>query len=515
MELKRKNKIVQMKNIIEKIGVMVTIALVTATSGVHAQKQSRTFHENFNVANDVVLEINTSYADIEFETWNKDQVDVVAVVELEDVSEAEANNYFNNEPVKIVGNSKGVSVSTGMGRQEFITYNTDDIDIDFLDQFNGVGGAQNIVPLVELPELPEVMELPPLPPMNIQPFDYEAYKKDGEAYLKKWKTEFDKGFDKDYQRKMKEWSKHMELKQAEIHKRKLEMERNREHAQQERLEKLQYLQKQRVEIAEKVLEHRGRAMELKQRAKDIGNNNKTITIKIDTVNGVNSEFVVLDIPHPNAPNVFYSVKKGGDKNFKVKKTIKIRLPKSTKIKMNVRHGEVILADNTKNLSATLSYSTLLATTIDGDKTNIDVSYSPVSVQKWNYGKLKADYSENVNIKEVENLTLSATFSDVNIDNLLNKAFIKNNFGPLTIKSISKDFTDLDINLQNAELRCILPKTAFNIAVNGSNSDLVYPKELQLVKTKNGYNTLSKGYHINKSSGKSIIINSKFTEVVLQ
>jgi hypothetical protein len=225
--------------------------------------------------------------------------------------------------------------------------------------------------------------------------------------------------------------------------------------------------------------------------------------------------MVLDVRHHNAPNVFYSVKKGGDKNLKVKKTIKIKLPKSTKIKMNVRHGEVILAENTKNLSATLSYSTLLATIIDGEKTYIDASYSPVSVQKWNYGQLNADYSDRVNIKEVENLILNATFSDVTIDHLLQKAFIKNNFGPLSINSISKDFTDLDINLQNAELRCALPKTAFNIAVNGSNSELVYPKELQMVKTKNGYNTLNKGYYINKTSGKSIIINSKFTEVVLQ
>ncbi|MBC8768967.1 hypothetical protein H4O18_13275 [Arenibacter sp. BSSL-BM3] len=504
-----------MKNIFNKIGMVAAIVLVAGTSGVYAQKKSKTFHENFNVTNDVVLEINTSYADIEFETWNKNQIDVVAVVELQDVSEEEANNYFKNEPIKIIGNSKGISVSTALERQEFIHYSTEDFNIDFLDQFNEVGGTHTISPLVELPELPEMLEMPPLPPMNMQPFDYEAYKKDGEAYMKKWKKEFDKGFDKEYQEKMEEWGRRMELKRAEIDIRRSEMEKNREHAQIERLEKLQNLQKQRVEIQEKNLEHREKAMELRQHSRESGNDNKTITIEIDTVDGMKREFIFLEESHSTAPNVFYSIKKGGDKNFKIKKTIKIKLPKSTKIKMNVRHGEVILAENTKNLSATLSYSTLLATTIDGDKTYIDASYSPVSVQKWNYGQLKADYSEKVNIKEVENLTLSATFSDVNIGNLLNKAFIKNNFGPLTINSISKDFTDLDINLQNAELRCVLPKTAFNIAVNGSNSELVYPKELQMVKTKNGYNTLNKGYHINKSSGKSIIINSKFTEVVLQ
>ena len=307
----------------------------------------------------------------------------------------------------------------------------------------------------------------------------------------------------------------MEQKRAEIDRRRSEMEKNREEAQQERLENLQEMQRQRMEIHERAQEQRAKNITSRKQLQHIGNEKKNITIEIDSVNGVNSEFVVMDIRHPNSPNVFYSLKNGSDKNLKVKKTIKIKLPKSTKIKMNVRHGEVILAENTKNLSATLSYSTLMATTIEGDKTYINASYSPVSVQKWNYGQLKADYSEKVNIKEVENLTLDATFSNVNIDNLLNKAYIKNNFGPLSINSISAGFTDLDINLENAELRCVLPKTAFNIAVNGSNSELVYPKELQLLKTKNGYNTLNKGYHINKSSGKSIIINSKFTEVVLQ
>ncbi|MCK0190721.1 hypothetical protein [Arenibacter sp. F20364] len=501
-----------MKNIYKTIGLIATIMLMAGTNIIWAQKKTKTFHENFNVSADVVLEVNTSYADIEFETWNKNQVDILTLVELEDVSDAEAVDYFKKEPIKIIGNSKKITVSTALGHQEFTTFNTEDYDIDFLHQFNGVGEAYNITPLVELPEM---LEMPPLPPMNMQPFDYEAYKKDGEAYLKEWKKEFDKGFGKDYQEKMEEWSKRMELKREEIDKRRSEMEKNRERAHQERMEKLEEVQRQRIEIQEKAEEQKSKAMENNQRAMNIRNDNGTITIEIDTTNGGKREFIVMEEREYNAPNVFYSVKKGGDKNLKVKKTIKIKLPKGTKIKMNVRHGEVILAENTKNLNATLSYSTLLATTIEGDKTYIDASYSPVSVQKWNYGQLKADYSDKVNIKEAENLTLNATFSDITIDNLLQKAYIRNNFGPLSINSISKDFTDLDINLQNAEFRCVLPKTAFNIAVNGSNSELVYPKELKLSKTKNGYNTLNKGYYMNKTSGKSIIINSKFTDVVLQ
>jgi hypothetical protein len=501
-----------MKSILKKTGFIAAVILFAGTNALWGQKKTKTFHENFNVSNDVVLEVNTSYADIEFETWNKNQVDIVAVVALEDVSEEEANNYFKKEAVKIVGNSKNISISTALPHQEDMVYDTEDFDIDFLHDFNADGDTHSIAPLVALPEFPEMLEMPPLPPMNIQAFDYEAYKKDGEAYLKEWKKDFEKGFGKEYQKKMEEWSKRMELKREEIDKRRLEMEKIREEAHQDRMEEVQ---RRTMEIQEKMEEQQSRAIENKHRAINIRNGNKTITIAIDTNNGVKREFMVMEEREHNAPNVFYSIKNGVDKNLKVKKTIKIKLPKSTKIKMNVRHGEVILAENTKNLNATLSYSSLLATTIDGDKTYIDASYSPVSVQKWNYGQLKADYSDKVNIKEVENLTLNATFSDVTIENLLHKAFIKNNFGPLSINSISKDFTDLDINLQNAEFRCVLPKTAFNIAVNGSNSELVHPKELQMVKTKNGYNTLNKGYNINKTSGKSIIINSKFSEVVLR
>ena len=190
------------------------------------------------------------------------------------------------------------------------------------------------------------------------------------------------------------------------------------------------------------------------------------------------------------------------------------MPKANKMKMNVRHGEVKLAANTKNMDANLSYSTLRAFIIDGEETTVVASYSPVSVQKWNLGRLQAEYSEAVNLEEVVNLRLTATSSDVTIDRLLDKAFIKNNYGPLTIHTISDSFTDLDVSLQNAELNCNLPKTPFKIYVNGTSSKLTSPLELQLERTVNGSTTVNKGFYRNKNSGKSIVINSKYSEVTL-
>ena len=182
--------------------------------------------------------------------------------------------------------------------------------------------------------------------------------------------------------------------------------------------------------------------------------------------------------------------------------------------MNVRHGEVKLAENTKNLRATLSHASLLAATIDGDKTTIKASYTPVSVQKWNYGQLQANYSELVNLKEVLNLRMNATSSHVVIDHLVNSAFINNNFGPLKINSVSKNFTDINISLQNAELDCKTPNTPFTIYINGTSSKLSSPTSIILDRTKNHNTIVHKGYHINKNQDRSIAISSDYSEVVL-
>ena len=71
------------------------------------QTQTKTYNETFSVGDDAVLELNTSYADITFETWNKDQVEVTATITIEDASDEEAETYFenndNSKPVERLG----------------------------------------------------------------------------------------------------------------------------------------------------------------------------------------------------------------------------------------------------------------------------------------------------------------------------------------------------------------------------------------------------------------------------
>jgi len=214
-------------------------------------------------------------------------------------------------------------------------------------------------------------------------------------------------------------------------------------------------------------------------------------------------------------NTFYFNSTEQNTKLKVKKTIKIKIPKNTKIQMNVRHGEVKMVGNTKNMNATLSHASLLAAVIEGEKTKVTASYSPVSVQHWNYGALEVDYSENIELQEVLNLQLSATFSEVTIANLTTSAIVKNNFGPLIIESISDDFEKLEVSIQNAAFTCKVPKTAFDMYISSEQSELVSPEWLQLDTFNNHESTVRQGFNGKKNSGKTIHILSKYSEIVLQ
>ena len=57
---------------------------------VQAQDRTKTYSEEFNVDDDVIVNINTSYTDLEFDTWNKNKVVVEAILVLDGASEEQA-----------------------------------------------------------------------------------------------------------------------------------------------------------------------------------------------------------------------------------------------------------------------------------------------------------------------------------------------------------------------------------------------------------------------------------------
>lgn len=451
------------------------------------EKQTKTYKETFSVKPDAVVDINISHADLSFETWDQDQVQVEAVVELEGATPEEARNYFEEGGIEILGNSSLVEIRT-LATAPFPPMPPHaPLAIDIPEM-------PDMEPLfmdLRIPDLPPLPEIPPMPPVNVPSFDYKAYQKDGEKYLKKWKAEFDSKFDKEYREEMEAWSKQMAAEAEERNKHLEKWQEEREKLQEEHASRQEAAMEQR----ELSREQREMAREMAREAARESSN--------------------FRIGKGEDPHVFYRSSDGAGKNFRIKKTIKIKMPKSVKLKMNVRHGEVKLAESTKDMHATLSYARLLATNIDGAKTMISASYSPVSVMRWNFGSLHTNFSEDVALEEVKNLDLKANSSSVTIERLLKKAHIENNLGQLRINAVADSFETLEILVKNGELYCEVPASAYDLQYRGTFSEFTPPASLQLQKATDNGQTTYKGYHLNSNSNRSIVINSQYSEVVLK
>jgi hypothetical protein len=474
----------------------LVLACFLLTIGVCGQTQRKEYKETFKVGENSILAINTSHADIEFDTWNRKEVVIEASIELEGATEEEAAAYFEENGIKILGNSERIEVTTSGNRSwQFRTMKGHIADLEnIVIDIPEIPDLEPFFMELEIPELPELAEMPPmppLPPMKFENFDYEKYKEDGEKYIQKWAEEFSKNFDEKYEKKWEEWGERFAKKMEEKTARMEEHQAHREEMMKEREE----IMKEREEVRKQVQEERRKVMEEKRKL-------------MEEEREVRKNIIISG----DAPTIFYR-SEGKNKSFKVKKTIKIKMPKSTKLDMNVRHGEVKLAENTNNMQATLSYSRLLASTIDGDETNIMASYSPVEVARWNYGRLKTQFSKDISLRDVEHLTLVATSSDVTIDRFLKSGMLKNNLGSLKINSINPGFNKLDISVQNGELVCVLPQGPFSFRLEGVATEMSVAESLSLDKRSEGKMMIYTSG--NAQSGNKITVNSRYSDVVLR
>lgn len=440
--------------------------------------------QSFDVNDDVVVELNTSHTNIQFETWRKDKVEIEAFVESESLSKEEQEQIFKDWGLEISYSDNKVAVKTKgfsphgprvaamppmppmppMPKMEMV--NVDDLGIDI----------QEIVG----PVLESLSEMP-MPPVNIAAFqfDYEAYEKDPEGYMKKFEQQIEENVGEDYERKMEEWGRRLEERmerRSEIMERRAERMEERQERMAERREHIEERMADRREEAAKRYEEEMEAYG--KRMEDWGN----------------------------------EAKSGDKKNVKAKRTIIIRMPKKAILKMNVRHGEVKLADNTTNLNANLQYAALVANSIDGEETSVNVSYAPVTIDNWIAGDLSLKYVDACTIQTVGDIKLNANSSDVTVVHLTNNGFIKGSFGELSIAQLGDTFKTLDVILENTNAIVKLPNVAYDIFYTGSNSEFKYPAALQLQQTKSGSREIVKGFSKDRQSPRTITLTAEYSKL---
>lgn len=465
--------------------------LVGSAVTAFGQKYTKSYNEHFSVNDDVTIAVNTSYTDVEFETWNKDEVEIEARIEVEGISDEEAEAYVRGWDFEAMGNSGKVTVTAASGPALFpgkrgkAVLAPGNMDFNFeMPEFKRLKELEKLSEMEPVVvELAELEQMPPMPPIPFEDFgsfsfDYEAYKEDGEEYLEKWKKEFTENFEKNFKPRFEAWKKQMEAHKKDMNRYKMQAKIHKGE-----LREMQEKHQQKMEKMQKSL------MEAEKKARAAAEEERKA-------------------------NVFYFREGSEDKNIKVKKTIRIKMPKGARLKMDIRHGEVKLAENFKNIKATLSHTRLLAAEVDGAQTHIEASFSPVQVEYWNRGKLKVNYVKDVALKHVKSVELSSTSSDVIIGNIADTALIEGSFNTLKIENVSNNFKNLKFILDNSDAVIVLPKSAFDFYFTTSNTKIDLPRKLNIAATHPS-GQLIEGWHKQKNSNRNINLTATYSDVVIR
>lgn len=487
--------------------VKILIMCLISTFSI-AQNKANKLKQTNKVNKDVTVDLNTNYVQIEVDTWNKDEISVEAYLESEKLSEAELKEALKEWNLNIETSPSNVLISS-KGNLHFPNFKTEsydnilkDLELSLADlpEMPKVYGMPNMPKFPEMPELPELPELPE--GVSTIKFDYDKYKEEGESYLKEWSKKYEKKggkemrsrmenwvseFDKsNYKEKMKkwgedfgerfgkEWGEKMEVWGRKMNER-MESNKNRKQKRaklmEKRKEKMNKIAKRRAEVN---LERSKSLAERKQASSD---RKQTLWLK---------KFG----------------KSYSDSN--IKRVIKIKIPKKAKLKLNVRHGELKMASLLSDIQGDVSHAFLVAEHIDGSDTSINVSHSPVVINKWDFGILNLNYVNKAHIKTADNLVLNSKSSNVSIDNLINTGIIDGNFGDLTISNLAETFKNLNLILENSDALISIPQSVnYNLHFKGNRS-----KYNNIPTTKKTIN------NSNKEKNKNIIVNAKFSNVIV-
>ena len=475
---------------------------IFAASLVNAQQKQTKVSQSINVDKNVNISLNTSYTNIVFDTWNKDVVEIEAYVEGEKLSKEELQKALKDWDVQVDATKNSVTISTKGGNTTSWAYSfngdENDAEVAILKELKfelaDIPEINFYLPeLPELPEMPKIPELPELPKgMAGISFDYDAYQKNGEKYLESYSKKMEATFGKDYQKQMEAWGEKFEKEWSEKYGK--EMQAWGERYAKIMEEKAQQMDRQRT-LAEKQKEKQELARQKLAESRQILAETREKMAEDKRKLAEERRVLVSRLTDKSS-------------NSNVKKTIKIKMPKGVKLKVNVRHGEIEFASNIENLKADLTYTKLTANSINGSNTSINASYSPVFINHWNLGSLNLNYVKQANLGQVKHIVLTSNSSNINIDNLIGNAVINGTIGDLNITKIDDTFTNLNMMLQNSNANISIPKVGYSLQYIGNRSSFKHPKKT----SKSTGDTFQLG---SLESGKSIVVNTKYSSVTMQ
>lgn len=432
----------------------ISVFLLLATSVVFAQKYDKKFSENFKTNKDVVVTINASNATIDVTTWNKNEVSVVAVIEVEGLDKKAAEKYFKNWKFEALGNKNKVQINANnsnvhsFGNDNIVFFNSSKSNHPNIYQYNTEGSKVIVIPEIPEIEIPEMPELPEIviPEINFEEivsgldhieFDFDKYAKDGKNYFFQWKDgvndvtikskkeweafkrskkykKFKKAQEKskdELKEKMKRFERE---KKVELIKLKREVLKKQENAKKQQLIKKREMQRMALELKREALINARKQLSEVSYSRSFSNNGNNLII-----NG---------------------------KRVKVAKKVTIKVPKNATFDLNTRHCKIKLPKT--KASGKVSYGTFNADVLSGGELNI--SYSPVIINSLNTTDLFLNNVTDAHIASVANTKISSTSSEVVLVNVYKNVEVNSEFGGLKINKIHPNYHTFKVDLNSSE-----------------------------------------------------------------
>ena len=552
-----------------KPSIILWIFLLTATSLLGQER----YKERFDASEDMVVKVNTAYTNVIFETWNKDKVEVEAFVEGDNLTSEQKREIFKNWDLDVVGNSKKVEITSsaiafgeGIGALAGMDALKSLESLKSLKVLGTIPAPENMPDFdfdfnFDVPDVPDFKEVPEWPFTKGSPtikhrngdgnihfgnqsdgvFDEDTYQKDKKAYVAKlnkkygtnvsvrqvdrWLEDVDQ-WAEDFEKVMEKWGEDFGMKfsqkfgpdfEIKMEKWGEEFGKNMEAWGEEFGEKFSKdMEKWGEEFGEKFGEDIEKwseefGGEIEKWAEEFEKDAEEWAKKYEEEGGNYHKKIKTD----ENGNKAIIIKRENNMHFsgKANKTIIVRMPKGTKTEVNVKHGELKMA-NAYDMKADLNYAKLTANSIDGGKTLINASYAPVYVNVWHDGALKVNYVEDCRLNSVKNINLQSNSSDVNINEFRTNGVLSGSFGNLFIGRIADGFESLDVVLENTDASMTLPNTAFDFYYNGKKSRFE-ASHLSLKETNTFDRKILKGHHKSSNSGRSITITANYSNVSVQ
>ncbi|WP_299888525.1 hypothetical protein [uncultured Lacinutrix sp.] len=488
--------------------IKIIMLLLLTTFSVAAQNKLEKTSQSIKVNSDVTIDLNTSHTNIEVDTWSKDYVEVEAYIEGKKLTQEELQDALDDWDLDVKGTRGKVKITSKGSRGAW----SNDMSLSILDEESVEALVNlptdinmNLEPLLEsltslesLKDLPEalgVLRIPKSPNGNYNiDFDYDRYQKEGEKYLDSWSKKYRKEYGEEYEAEMREWAK--SIKQSDLDNFEKRMENWGEQFGKD-------IEKAFEEGFGKDFEER-----MEKWGEEFGKNfEKNVAPAIEKWGEEFGEAFGERMEEAFGDSKSKNRKSKNFKNYDLIKTIKIKMPKKAKLELNVKHGELKMASVISNPNVTVSHGTLLANTIDGSDTSINVSYSNAKILNWKEGGLKLNYADQTTIKSAKDLMLNAISSNIDIVTLGGNSIIDGSFGDLYVQNISENFNNLNIVLENSDALLKLPNAIdYNLYFKGSHSKF---------NSERVNNKTIKNYPKNNNRNRTIIINAKYSNVVAE